>query len=270
MKQRSVTFGFASIFGVISTIIFVIIAERRSLSGHELLPHIRLMLYPNYRPSFTLGGLVIEVPNRYLAYPLKRGTVPDSTRCTLSKAYYQENESLCSHLSVQSSFSLEVPLRLRREGGEGENWLSSVAVIYGDSVRYPSHLLANLQSWRQGRDLIARRTPENDVSDYNAFVLMPRPGKDYGRLFVNRIYEIMVRSNEVEPRFADCTEYGSDQTMRGAVCIAAMGYLTETYPQNSDGRYPYLIRFSLPVWALSQSSEAGSEVSKFVSQFIVP
>ena len=90
-----------------------------------------------------------------------------------------------------------------------------------------------------------------------------------GRIFLNHIDEIMIRANETEPRYAECTERGSDQTMRGAVCVAAMGYLTDVYPLEGDGRYPYLIKFSLPIWALPQSTEAGLAVSKFVSQFIV-
>ena len=269
MRRGNAGRRLAATLAAISSVALIGVIEGLNLSDHELIPHVRWMLDPDYSPSFAIGSLVFNVPNRYLAYPWTRGTEPASSQCIYSASFQHDHEGLCSHLAAQSSLTLEMPLPLRHPGRGGVNWLSSITVTHGETARFPAPMLSKIQSLWQRQSVLVCRMPENDVDDYDAFLLRPKPGMYSGRIFANRTYEIMIRANEIEPRYADCVERGSDQTMRGAECVAEMGYLTDVYPLNEDGRYPYLISFSLPIWALPQSTTAGLAVSKFVSRFIV-
>ena len=270
MRTAKVIFLRGLLLGAVSLVVGSLYINTVSSSLRELLPKGRWMTDPNYYPTLTLGSLVFKIPNRFLAYPWKSGAEPASTLCAGSTNYRRENEGLCSTLAVEGSLSLELPLTLTDKDGRKAHWLSAVTVLFGDTVSYPPHLLASYNDWRRGQ-LPTLRVPQSDLADFDAFEIIPHSYVVRHRMFssFDQVHDLMVRTNEAEPRFADCMRSDPSQSISHATCVASMGFLIDQFPQKENMRYPYLVKYNLPGWALIQSHYTGMMLRLVPIHFIV-
>lgn len=234
---------------------------------------------PDYAPRFFIGQFVFEIPNRFLIFPWRTGQHPFDRSVCAEPTAMKDPAIIAKCRSDQQGVFLKIPISGFPSHDQNSGAISLVTLGFHELMgsKWPGYR-GSVEEFSVEHDdrWIRMQVPELDTNKYAAFhdtwtgayakqappnILAEAAGE----------YIFLSKSIDEQPRAMICeTVIKTGDAYRKLRCNATIPFLSERYPQEPSGRYPYTISFELPGDEIDAASEVGRQVIQAVTAFLSP
>jgi hypothetical protein len=227
---------------------------------------------PDYAPRFHIGTLVFRIPNRFLVFPWPTGKHPfDRATCSEGEA---ANNPVAVALCKARSQSVYLRIPVPGSVSEGQNFDSFTTLGFQEGYDFPTYSVEEFATQHDER-WVRNRVPGLDTEKYSAF--HDAWISEYARKAPPNILSmqagqyVFINKKKEDPRRITCqTATQTDNRYRNLSCAIRISLLGDKYPQESSGRYPYTLEFTIPGTKIDNAAELGMDVTQAVLAFIDP
>jgi hypothetical protein len=232
---------------------------------------------PDYAPPFFIGPLVFKVPNRFLIFPWPRGQHPFDRSLCAEPTAVKDPAVIAICKSDHQSVFLKIPIPGFAWDVQNNGAISLVTLGFHELMgsKWPGYQ-GSVEEYSAEYDdrWVRMHVTELDTKKYVAFhdawtgayakqappnILAEAAGE----------YVFISKSIKDQPRALNCqTVLNTGDVHHKVRCNATIPFLSEQYPQEPSGRYPYTISFDLPGDEIDAAAEVGRRVTQAVLAFL--